>query len=190
MFALLTSPRVEEADEGEDDDAEGELYLKRIAAQIIIESICDTKTGYPEKLAMVRSSRGWSDGPFWHLIPSHYSDILLDYCLKGGNQVELLISGAASLVFRNARPEQAEALMRKVLRLGDPAKAEEESGKEEREEDREKEEEKKSKKKKRKLKAREVFELSETFVPRIIKIPAIKGRLKALLEELKKPVLL
>lgn len=142
---MLNSPRVE-----------GELNLRRIAAQIIIASICSTEKGYPQKLAPV--SRGWSDGPFWHLIPSNYSDMLLDYCLKGEPeyQVELLVSGAESLVFRTARPEQAEALMRKVLKLDDPAETEEEeSNKEAKEGERDEQAEaytevKKPKKKKRK----------------------------------------
>ena len=148
---------------------------QQLAGLSLFAGICHAKAGYPVRVG--ETSRAWSEGPFWDKIPSRYSDVLLDYCLKGGSSFEIMLSGSESFVLRDARPEQLNALMAKLLEKapseanGDEKLTEEEAEKE-----------------KKRRKRRIVQDLSEQIVAGLVKVAGLKGKLGVLFEELKSAV--
>jgi len=161
--------------------------LKSRAAQCIIATLSGVTRGYPIRATPVYAEgypirvnpfpRGWFDGPSWQDIPSEFSDRLLNFCLKEGTDITLLLSGT-ELILRNATPERAEALLKKIL-----ATTNEDS---EGEEEKENEGDEKKKRKRRRFRIKtSKYHLSEDLVPRLIKLPAFKGKLLPLLESMK-----
>jgi len=148
---------------------------KQLAGMSLFAGICHAKAGYPVRVG--ETSRGWSEGPFWDKIPSRYSDVLLDYCLKGGTSFKIMLSGSESFVLRDARPDQLNALMAKLLE-GDPSEAKRDK----------KLTEEEAEKAKKTRKRRIVQDLSEQTAAGLVKVPGLKGKLRVLFEELKSAV--
>ena len=150
---------------------------KSSAAQILISSLCCVPRGYPLRATPVcwdgypirvnPYSRAWFDGPFCDKIPSEFSDRLLNYCLQEGTEIAYLLStGGESLILRNATPEQVEVLLKKLFH------------EEEQEKEMDDDEEKKQG-------AKPIYREGEDLVPRLIRLPAFKGKLQPLLESMK-----